>query len=135
MAKKLIDKLTFQDVDTFERLKYQFKELHEDISTLSKKSPDAPINKFKLTFINEKLAEANALLSDSFKPSLNFSLFQEDNLPSNSDVLMILSQYLDALEAWRSAHVKNVGYHDWCWETTDGSEIETTEPSRYRSKR
>jgi hypothetical protein len=124
--------LTAQHIDTYERIKYQIQQLHSDINALSKKKPDGPINKFKLSFVNEKIADANSLLGDTFKPSRNFETFDKDDLPSNSDVVLILSQYLDALEAWRSANVKKIGY-DWFWDTSDDSKIESRSPSRYRS--
>jgi hypothetical protein len=132
VAKSKAQKLTAQHINTFERVKYQIKQLHSDVSDLSKKSPDGPINKFKLELVNEKIRDANSLLADAFRPSQNFEEFDMDDLPSNSDVVLILSQYLDALEAWRSANVHSVGY-DWYWKTDDETQIETAPPSRYRS--
>lgn len=128
-------KLTSQDVSSFERVKYQILQLHNDFTTLAKKPNDA-VNKFKLNFVNEKLIEANSLLSDAFKPSENFEQFSEDDMPTTSDVLMILSQYIDSLEAWRSAHVyedtSDTYNRKWFWATSDSSSIKAEKASRYR---
>ena len=129
-------KLTAEEVGKFERVKYQIHQLHTDFTTLAKK-PDNAVNKFKLKFVNEKLMEANSLLPVAFRPSENFEQFDEDNMPTTSDVLMILSQYIDSLEAWRSANVYELTdgsfLTKWYWVTSDDSSIEATRPSRYRS--
>ena len=119
-----------KDIDRFEKVKAQIAQLHNEVSVLSKSKPDNPINKFKLTFINEKLAEANTILKGEFKPFKDFMTFDETALPSNSDVVMILSQYLDCLEAWRCANIHKDSY-SWYWNVEDQS-IRTEEPSRFR---
>lgn len=127
--------LTSDDVSDYERVKYQVLQLHNDFTTLAKKPNDA-VNKFKLNFVNEKLLEANSLLSTAFRPSENFEQFNEDDMPTTSDVLMILSQYIDSLEAWRSANVHKVedGSYGggWYWKTSDKSSIGAKPPTRYR---
>jgi hypothetical protein len=120
-----------KDVDFFEKVRAQLQQLHNEISALSKSKPDNPINKFKLTFINEKLEEANTILTGAFKPFKDFALFNADELPTNSDVVMVLSQYLDCLEAWRCAHIQLISY-SWYWTLNDGHEIRTNAPTRFR---
>lgn len=122
--------VTISQVATFDRLRSQLGTLYDEISILSKKSPDGAVNKFKLSILNEKLAEANELLGEDAKPSKQFTVFDVDNLPTNSDVVMMLSQYRDALEAWRSGRVHQTGF-DWCWNTDDGTSISTSSPTRY----
>ena len=79
-----------KDVDFFEKVRAQLQQLNNEISALSKSKPDNPINKFKLTFINEKLLESNTILTGEFKPFKDFMLFNVDELPTNSDVVLIL---------------------------------------------
>lgn len=122
-----------KDVDLFEKVRAQLQQLHNEVSTLSKSKPDNPINKFKLGFINEKIGEANTILTGEFKPFKDFAVFNVDELPSNSDVVMVLSQYLDCFEAWRSANIQFVNYK-WRWKIEGQEQIETQEPSRYRKK-
>lgn len=70
-------------------LKYEFR-------ALSSKKPNEPLNNFKVKYVNQTLADANAVLRDD-KPYENFELFSDEELPTNSDVLMMLSLYLDRL--------------------------------------
>lgn len=121
-----------KDIDFFEKVRGQIQQFHNEVSVLSKSKPDNPINPFKLKFINEKLAEANTVLIGEFKPLKDFTTFEEESLPSNSDVVMILSQYLDCLEAWRCAHIHSVDDFEWFWKVDGGQGIKTTPPSRYR---
>lgn len=126
--------VTEQQVARFDRLLHQLRELYNELSNLSKKAPDGAVNKFKLSIINEKLSETNELLGVDFMPSRQFTVFDVDGLPTNSDVVMMLSQYLDSLEAWRSGRIHKDGY-DWYWNTDDGVSIEAAgPPSRYIDK-
>ena len=119
-----------KDVDFFEKVRTQLQQFHNEFSVLSKGKPDNPTNKLKLRFVNEKLSEANRLLTGEFKPLGEFSLFDDADLPTNSDVVMILSQYMDCLEGWRCAHVRlDNGF--WYWDTDDET-IRSEKPSRYR---
>lgn len=122
--------VTSLQVATFDRLKNQLRQLYEEISTLSKKSPDGAVNKFKLGFVNEKLTEANELLGNEAKPSPKFTVFDADTIPTNSDVVLMLAQYLDALESWRSARIHFDEFRHY-WNTSDGRKIETEGATRY----
>lgn len=108
------------DVDLFNRVKSQLQELHAEVGILSKGKPDNLINAFKLKFINEKIEQANFLLVGDFKPFGEFIKFEDASLPSNSDVVMVLSQYLNCLEGWRSANVYyNKASMAWRWRVDD----------------
>jgi hypothetical protein len=97
------------------------------------RTPDGPINKFKLKFINEKLKEANTLLQGFHKPFSDFEAFDEADLPTNSDVVLILSQYLDCLEGFRSANIMEESIY-WYWKTDGSAKIKTHPPSRFKRK-
>ena len=124
--------MTANDVNSFEKARSQLEQLHNEISLLSKSKPDNPINKFKLSFINEVIAVANVILVGDFKPFRDFEVFDADELPTNSDVVMILSQYIDCLESFRCANINSTIYDGSCWNTTDNSKIKTHEPTRFR---
>ena len=76
-------------LDQVRTLKYEFK-------ALSAKKPNDMVNEFKVKYVNQTLTDANAVLGDD-KPYKNFELFSDEELPTNSDVLIILSLYLDRL--------------------------------------
>ena len=51
-----------QEIDTFEKLSGQLIGIYEEISLLSKKSPNDAVNKFKLKFIN-KITKLRRIIS------------------------------------------------------------------------
>ncbi|MCX2495251.1 hypothetical protein OQX63_17305 [Pedobacter sp. PF22-3] len=122
--------MTREEIDTFEKTRAQLESLHVEIGALSKKAQNEAINKFKLKFINQTIATANTILEDKYKPFGDFDQFEEDDVPSNSDVTMLLGQYLNCLEKLRDdSIVQNHGY--WYWRI-DGeiSTVRTKAPNR-----
>ena len=116
------------DIQKFEKLKTQIEEMYKEISILSKKSPDSPINKFKLNFVNRLLSISNEILVEKYKPFEDFSVFDEEDLPSNSDIVMIISQYIDCLEKFKLDNVTMLS-GDWYWLIGGkASSIKTTRP-------
>jgi len=85
------------DVDKFEKLDGQLQSTYDEISLLSKKKPNDAVNKFKLKFVNTLLEQANDFLGQIYRPFSDFALFSEDDVPQNSDVAFILSQYMQCL--------------------------------------
>lgn len=128
-------------VNTFEKLSGQLLSVYEEISLLSKKSPNAPVNKFKLKFVNKLLSQSNDFLADKYKPFDDFELFDEDDMPQNSDVVFILSQYLQCFEKLRADNVVT-RRGGWFWyvesnEDEEGDEkgkviIRTTKPKKLK---
>ncbi|MFI0458177.1 MAG: hypothetical protein ACH254_11280, partial [Candidatus Thiodiazotropha endolucinida] len=102
------------NVDIFEKLSGQLLSIYEEISLLSKKNPNDAVNKFKLKFINKLISQSNEYLAEKYKPFDDFDNFDEDDIPQNSDVVFILSQYLQCFEKQRADNVviRN-GY--WYW--------------------
>ncbi|HCD2062572.1 TPA: hypothetical protein ACXI3L_003263 [Serratia marcescens] len=101
-------------VDTFEKLSGQLLSIYEEISLLSKKNPNDAVNKFKLKFVNVLLLQSNDYLGKMYKPFDDFISFDEDDIPQNSDVVFILSQYLQCFEKLRSDNV-SIRNGIWYW--------------------
>jgi len=115
-------------VEKFDKLLVQIKDLYNELSILSKKSPDGAINKFKLKIINQLLQESNDFLSDEYKPFEDFNKFDDDALPFNSDVVMIVSQYIQCLEKFKYDNIKMLS-GSWYWKLSDSKEeVKTTRP-------
>lgn len=126
--------MTKQEVDNFEKLQSQLEGLHNEISALSKKSQNDALNKFKLKFVNKIISDSNELLGDNYKPFSDFDTFDENDMPSNSDVAMMLTQYLSCFEKLRADNVKlDFGY--WYW-LIDGKQsiIKTVMPKKIKEK-
>ena len=133
-----------KNVDEFEKLSVQLQSIYEELSVLSKKSPNDAVNNFKLNFINKLLNNSNELLSQKYRPFEDFLDFDTDNIPQYSDVVLILSQYLQCFEKLRADNVKmQNGYWHWLVDAErdeTGDElgkvyyIRTICPKRLRSK-
>ncbi len=121
-----------EDVECLEKVIGQMESLHAEIGALAKKSPNDGLNKFKLKFVNTTLFQANTILGTDYKPFEEFDKFEEDDLPSNSDVTMILAQYLEAIERFRADNIKQKnGY--WFYKTaSDDVAIRTSMPKKFQ---
>lgn len=110
----------------FDKVEDQIEGMYSEIGLLSKKKPDGPINKFKIKLINKLLNDANALLGDQYIPFDDFKEFEEDNLPTASDVVMILSQYLKGMDKLRFDNTKYYkGRYYWVFEGEDEPWLQT----------
>jgi hypothetical protein len=132
--------MTNDEIEKLEKIYGQFEGLHKEIGILSKKTPNDAINKFKLSFINTLLAEAHEVLDEKQRPFDGFNSFDEDELPTNSDITMIFEQYLYCFEKLRSDNIKHIWkyngdkyFEKWIW-LVDGeeSEIQTAPPQKIK---
>lgn len=104
-----------EDIPEFEKLEQQLHSFLTEISELSKKKPNDALNKFKLKFINGALEKLNRILGDDC-PFADFQLFDVDDLPTNSDVVVILAQYVASVYRFRVDNSDvNSQNHKWCW--------------------
>lgn len=123
-----------KEIDEFEQIQAQLQGFYTEVSNLAKKKPDDSINLFKLKLINQIIKRASKLLAKN-KPFADFDQFETDNLPSNSDVLIIVSQYLSSLEKLRADNIEYVRISKkWFW-ILDGeiSDIQTSEPKKIKN--
>ncbi|MDR3601420.1 MAG: hypothetical protein P4L49_13225 [Desulfosporosinus sp.] len=119
-----------EDVEAFEKVQAQLHGLYDEIVVFSKKNPDGAVNKFKLKFINQVLIDTNEILDNRNKPFADFDSFDEELLPTNSDVVIILSQYINCLEKFRSELIKMYG-GVWYWMINgQQSDIRTSSPKK-----
>ena len=107
--------MTKNEVDVFEKLSGQLISVYEEVSLLSKKNPNDAVNKFKLKFLNNLIDKSNKFLSNEYKPFDDFDIFDEDDMPQNSDVVFILSQYLQCFEKFRADNVVIRRGAIWYW--------------------
>ena len=132
--------MTKIEVNNFEQVQSQLEGLLTEVTTLAKKSPNDGVNKFKLKFINEIISNGNKILGAAYKPLDSFEKFDEDDLPSNSDVTFILSQYLSCFEKLRSDNIDrrkeydgNKYFYEWYWIVGKSSSgIKTSPPKKIK---
>lgn len=128
--------MTKEEIDKFEKTQSQIDGFYKEIGILSKKNPNDAVNKFKLKFINQVIEDANSLLKGNYKPLDGFDKFEDDELPSNSDVTMIFEQYKSCLEKLRSDNISTKDFiHGWFW-VIEGkvSQFKTSEPQKLKNR-
>jgi len=108
-------KMKKTDIAIYEKTHRQLIDSYKEIEELSKKKPNEPINKFKLKFVNKSLSDANSFLGDSLRPFPDFLLFDEDELPTVSDVKLILSHYKSSLHNFMLKNSESSGYGGREW--------------------
>src|SRR5688500_8553446 len=95
------------NIQEYKKILNQLEGLHEEISNLAKKSYTDAINLFKLKMVNQVLVKANLILGKSYIPFSDFSTFDEDEVPTNSDVTLVLSQYINCMESLREENISS----------------------------
>ena len=125
------------DVDRFEKLNAQLEGLYQEISVLAKKTPNDALNAFKIQLVNRILKNSNSFLGPQHSPFDDFELFSIDALPTNSDVTLILAQYLECAEKFRSDNIEyNPVEGGWYWklEPAARDQIVTGPPKKISSR-
>jgi hypothetical protein len=124
------------DIEQFEKLEQQLHSFLTEVSELSRKKSNDALNKFKLKFINSTLDGLNKLLGD-LTPFDDFKQFDVDELPTNSDVVVILGQYAAAAYNFRRRNTVEVSYNKWYWAVRGkASDLQTKSPddAKYGAK-
>lgn len=123
-----------EDVERLEKLVGQLQGLYAEIGALAKKSPNDAVNPFKLKLINRVLAMGNDVLGDKYKPFEEFDQFDSDDAPSTSDVTMVISQYMEEAERFRSDNVVS-GFGGWYYVINgEESQIRSGPPTKIGRK-
>jgi hypothetical protein len=85
-------------------LKAMFREFQD----LAKKKPDGILNKRKVEIVNRLLLDLLTVVED--EPQRRFlDLLNEEDLPQNSDVVLILGQFVAAMEGFRLKYKDGIG--------------------------
>lgn len=118
-------------IEEFEKTLSQIEALHEELSIISKKAPNDILNKYKVGLANILISRANKLLNKDLLPFSDFQAFDIDVMPSNSDVVVMLKQYLSCLEKEREKNIKRYA-GDWYWAINgERSLLQTYSPRKY----
>jgi len=104
--------------------------LHKEITTLVKKSPNDGLNKFKLKFVNAILSDANNVLGSTHKPLSDFEQFDVDDVPTTSDVALILGQYIEEIERKRADNIKREPAGYWAYQIKGSDRVVRTAPPK-----
>lgn len=111
----MIDAITQDAVNQYELLNPLLLGVYKELQELSKKKPDTPLNNFKIKSVNRILEPIKKLLKEEDAyPFLD--ILDMDDVPTNSDVVLILSQYIEAMNIFHSKYYSyntSSGKHEW----------------------
>lgn len=98
---------------------YDFLEsAYVEMKDFSKKNPDSALNDRKVKSLNRILKDIKEILAN--EPTASYmDILDEEMLPSNSDVVLTMSQYRSAMENYRKKYRLFHDFH-FHWHTTDG---------------
>lgn len=99
---ELSDLPTAEDVEKFKYLSPALDSLYDEVSKLSAKKQDLPLSEYKITMINRVLEGVKGLLKDD-PATKELDLLSNEELPQNSDVVLLLGQFKATLARFRSA--------------------------------
>lgn len=124
MKKNKINLPTKRNSERFDLLFPMIKSDLNEIRELSKRKQDEPLNAFKVRTVNKKLEEIKLILAE--QPTVEFlELLDTDTLPTNSDAVLLVSQYINAMEIFLETYFTNDGGegNNWSfnkfWKTKD----------------
>lgn len=127
---------TVEDVERLQKLIGQLQGLYVEIGALAKKNPNDSVNGFKLKLINKVLEMGNGVLGEGYKPFDDFDVFDSDDAPTTSDVTMVLAQYIEEVERFRSDNVVQSAYGIWSYVVSgEIVTIQSSPPSRIGGKK
>lgn len=94
---------TAEQAATYDRLVPMLEAAHREMTELSKKKQDGIVNELKIKMLNRLLTQLAKVIEND--PSHGFvDMLDEDTLPQNSDVVLILSQWKAALSQFHKKH-------------------------------
>jgi len=116
---------TKEDTNQFDIIFPLIKSDLEEIRKLSGKKQDEPLNPFKIKIINKKLEKAKFILQN--EPTIEFlDLLDEVTLPTNSDAVLQITQFINAMNRFQNKYYVTIGGDDFdfnigysVWKTKD----------------
>jgi hypothetical protein len=118
--------MKIEDVDEFEAVEPQLVAMREELLVLVKKSPHDALSSFKMNVVNGLIRRANAFLDERERPMADFTEFSSEALPSSSDAVIVIAQYLVALENFRAKRIEEDSSGEWYWNTDLGKRSRQT---------
>ena len=94
-----------EDVTQFLMLRELAKGLYDEMKDLSKKSPNETLNQFKIKSLNRVLTPIKEILKNE-PTALFLDVLEESSLPTNSDIVIIFSQYLTSMQKFEDRYYR-----------------------------
>lgn len=94
---------TEKNIEDYSLLKDMLYAQRQEFDILSKKKSDGQLNKMKIKMVNRVLEPLNELLKNESSHKF-LDVLNEDEMPTNSDVVLIISQYEKALQNFKNKY-------------------------------
>lgn len=108
MAKNQHEVTTAEKVSAFSTLSPLLAAMYKEFRELSKKKQDGPVGASKVKMVNRLLQAIHEVLeAESARAYLD--LLDEDDLPQNSDVVLVLGQAEAAMKAFYAKYYRRDG--------------------------
>jgi hypothetical protein len=108
--------ITKQNVQDYEMLNPILDSLYDEVKELSKKKQDGVLNKFKVAMINKVLSQIKELLKNESTTQF-LELLDEDQLPTNSDAVLVMTQFNSSLEQFKNRYcIYDDLSSEWEWQ-------------------
>ncbi len=102
-SKPVEKKTTDEQVKLYLTINPLLKSAFDEVKEFSKKKQDEELNIKKVKMINRLLEKAKELLKD--EPTVDYlELLDEDELPTNSDAVLTMSQFISAMNKFHEDH-------------------------------
>lgn len=96
-------KTTDEQIKLYDTITRLLRAAFNEVKEFSKKKQDELLNEKKVKMINRLLEKAKEVLKE--EPTVDFlDLLDENELPSNSDAVLTMSQYISALDKFYRDH-------------------------------
>ncbi|MCR4290059.1 MAG: hypothetical protein NUV86_07350 [Candidatus Scalindua sp.] len=106
---------TEKNIANYSLLKDMLNSQRHEFNLLSKKNPDVQLNLIKVKMVNRVLEPLNEILKHELSHKF-LDILSEDDIPTNSDVVLIISQYETAISEFRGKYYIEDKYqytHRW----------------------
>lgn len=102
-SKPVQNTTTDEQVKLYLTINPLLKSAFDEVKEFSKKKQDEELNIKKVKMINRLLEKAKEILKD--EPTVEYlELLDEDELPTNSDAVLIMSQFISAMNKFHEDH-------------------------------
>lgn len=113
MAKKRVDVPTDAEIERYEYLSPMLDSALEEMREFAKKKQDGIVSATKIKLINRLLKDLKEILDREATVGY-LDMLDEQQLPQNSDAVLVLGQYRAALDSFKEKHHRYVyGGHRW----------------------
>lgn len=102
-SKPVEKRTTDEQVKLYLTINPLLKSAFDEVKEFSKKKQDEELNIKKVKMINRLLEKAKEILKD--EPTVDYlELLDEDELPTNSDAVLTMSQFISAMNKFHDDH-------------------------------